>query len=78
MDGRVVVDVLRQVLTAQNLASFSLVDCVQSLLGETIEVRGGVAGWEWVSGWVWAGGHCCALRCPAMLLATACCVMTRC
>lgn len=28
-----------QVLTAQNLASFSLVDCVQSLLGQTIEVN---------------------------------------
>ncbi|KAI3433870.1 hypothetical protein D9Q98_003673 [Chlorella vulgaris] len=38
IDGRIVVDVLRQVLTAQNLSSFSLTDCVQSLLGQTIEV----------------------------------------
>ncbi|KAL4859641.1 DNA polymerase delta catalytic subunit [Chlorella vulgaris] len=37
IDGRIVVDVLRQVLTAQNLSSFSLTDCVQSLLGQTIE-----------------------------------------
>lgn len=35
-----VVDVLRQALTSQTLTSFSLVDCVQSLLGQTIEVRG--------------------------------------
>lgn len=34
-----VIDVLRQVLTAQNLASFSLVDCTQSILGQTLEVR---------------------------------------
>jgi DNA polymerase delta subunit 1 len=40
IDGRLVVDVLRQVLTSQNLASFSLVDCVQSILGETMEVLG--------------------------------------
>ncbi|GIL72478.1 hypothetical protein Vretifemale_2820 [Volvox reticuliferus] len=38
--GRVVVDVLRQVLTSQTLATFSLVDCCQSLLGETLEVLG--------------------------------------
>jgi DNA polymerase delta subunit 1 len=40
IDGRLVVDILRQVLTSQNLASFSLVDCIQSILGETIEVLG--------------------------------------
>jgi DNA polymerase delta subunit 1 len=40
IDGRLVVDVLRQVLTSSNLASFSLVDCVQSILGETMEVLG--------------------------------------
>lgn len=34
-------DVLRQVLTAQNLSSFSLTDCVQSLLGQTIEASTG-------------------------------------
>jgi len=38
IEGRLVIDVLRQVLTSQNLASFSLVDCVQSLLGQTMEV----------------------------------------
>ena len=36
--GRLAVDVLRQVLTGQNLATFSLVDCVQSILGRTLEV----------------------------------------
>ncbi|KIZ06809.1 hypothetical protein MNEG_1145 [Monoraphidium neglectum] len=36
--GRLVFDVLRQVLTGQGLATFTLADCVQSLLGETIEV----------------------------------------
>ena len=40
IQGRLVVDVLRQVLTSSNLASFSLVDCVQSILGETMEVLG--------------------------------------
>lgn len=40
IDGRVVVDVLRQVLTSCNLGSFTLVDCVQSLMGETMEVLG--------------------------------------
>jgi DNA polymerase delta subunit 1 len=38
--GRVVVDALRAILTASSLASFSLADCVQTLLGETIEVLG--------------------------------------
>jgi hypothetical protein len=37
-EGRVVLDVLRQVLTASTLSSFSLEDCVQSVLGETLEV----------------------------------------
>lgn len=36
--GRLCLDALRQVLTAQGLATFSLADCVQSVLGETIEV----------------------------------------
>lgn len=40
IDGRAVVDVLRQALSSCNLASFSLVDLVQSLLGETMEVLG--------------------------------------
>lgn len=38
VEGRVVLDVLRHVLTACNLASFSLVDCCQSLLGRRLEV----------------------------------------
>ncbi|GFR40573.1 hypothetical protein Agub_g1152, partial [Astrephomene gubernaculifera] len=38
--GRVVLDVLRQVLTGQSLATFTLVDCCQSLLGRTLEVIG--------------------------------------
>ncbi|KAL6767178.1 hypothetical protein ACKKBG_A38930 [Auxenochlorella protothecoides x Auxenochlorella symbiontica] len=37
VDGRVVVDVQRQVLTSQNLSTFTLTDCVQSLLGGTLE-----------------------------------------
>lgn len=37
-DGRIIFDVLRQILTTCNLGSFSLVDCVQSLLGQTLEV----------------------------------------
>lgn len=40
IEGRLVVDVLRHCLTACNLASFSLADCVQSLLGQTLEVLG--------------------------------------
>lgn len=39
VEGRVVVDVLRQVLSGSNLGTYSLVDAVQSLLGETLEVR---------------------------------------
>ncbi|KAK9810365.1 hypothetical protein WJX72_009511 [[Myrmecia] bisecta] len=38
LEGRQVFDLLRQVLTSCNLASFSLVDCVQSLLGARLEV----------------------------------------
>lgn len=38
MSGRLVYDVLRQVLTGQSLATFSLVDCCQSLLNTTLEV----------------------------------------
>ena len=38
VEGRVVLDILRHVLTACNLASFSLVDCCQSLLGRRLEV----------------------------------------
>lgn len=38
MSGRVVYDVLRQVLTGQSLATFSLVDCCQSLLDLTLEI----------------------------------------
>ena len=38
VEGRVVLDVLRHVLTACNLASFSLVDCCQSLLSRRLEV----------------------------------------
>lgn len=40
VDGRIVVDLLRHALSTCNLASFSFVDLVQSLLGETIEVLG--------------------------------------
>ena len=40
IEGRVVVDVLRQVLSGSNLGTYSLADAVQSLLGETLEVRG--------------------------------------
>ena len=40
IEGRAVVDVLRHCLTACNLGSFSLADCVQTLLGETLEVLG--------------------------------------
>jgi DNA polymerase delta subunit 1 len=40
IDGRTVVDLLRHALSTCNLASFSLADLVQSLLGETIEVLG--------------------------------------
>ena len=39
VDGRIVVDILRQVITSSQLASFSLIDCVQTLLGQTLEVR---------------------------------------
>ncbi len=38
VEGRVVLDVLRHALTACNLASFSLVDCCQSLLSRRLEV----------------------------------------
>lgn len=38
VEGRVILDILRHVLTACNLASFSLVDCAQSLLGRRLEV----------------------------------------
>jgi DNA polymerase delta subunit 1 len=38
VDGRIVVDILRQVITSSQLASFSLIDCVQTLLGQTLEV----------------------------------------
>lgn len=38
VEGRVVLDILRHVLTACNLSSFSLVDCSQSLLGRRLEV----------------------------------------
>ena len=38
VEGRVVLDILRHVLTACNLSSFSLVDCCQSLLGRRMEV----------------------------------------
>lgn len=41
IDGRLVVDVLRQAIAQGQLASFSLADCTQSLLGETLEVRWG-------------------------------------
>lgn len=36
--GRLVFDVLRQVLTSQSLSTFSLVDCCQSLLNVSLEV----------------------------------------
>lgn len=36
--GRLVIDVLRHVLTNQSLSTFTLADCVQSILGETLEV----------------------------------------
>ena len=38
LEGRAVLDTLRHVLTACNLASFSLVDCCQALLGRRLEV----------------------------------------
>ena len=38
LEGRAVLDTLRHVLTACNLASFSLVDCCQALLGRRMEV----------------------------------------
>lgn len=38
VEGRVVLDVLRHALTACNLASFSVVDCCQSLLNRRLEV----------------------------------------
>jgi len=38
IDGVLVIDILRQVLTGSTLSSFSLVDCVQTLLGQTLEV----------------------------------------
>ncbi|KAF6253905.1 hypothetical protein COO60DRAFT_1642829 [Scenedesmus sp. NREL 46B-D3] len=38
LPGRLVLDVLRQVLTGQGLATFSLVDCCHSLLNRTLEV----------------------------------------
>lgn len=40
VDGRLVVDVLRQILTSQGLGSFSMADSVASLLGQTLEVLG--------------------------------------
>ena len=42
VEGRVVLDILRHVLTACNLSSFSLVDCCQSLLGRRLEVPAGL------------------------------------
>jgi len=36
--GRLVIDVLRHVLTNQSLSTFTLADCVQSILGETLEI----------------------------------------
>ncbi|DBA67150.1 TPA: hypothetical protein ACH3X2_001471 [Trebouxia sp. C0005] len=38
VDGCLVFDILRQVLNGVNLASFSLVDCAQTLLGQRLEV----------------------------------------
>ncbi|KAK9805765.1 hypothetical protein WJX73_007272 [Symbiochloris irregularis] len=38
VEGRLVFDILRQAITSCNLASFSLVDCMQTLLGRTLEV----------------------------------------
>ncbi|KAF8067421.1 POLD1 [Scenedesmus sp. PABB004] len=38
LQGRMVLDVLRQVLTSQGLSTFTLVDCAQSLLDATLEV----------------------------------------
>lgn len=38
VDGRLTIDILRHVLTACSLASFSLSDCVLSLLGRTMEI----------------------------------------
>lgn len=38
IDGRLVIDLLRHVLTGSNLASFTLVDCAQAILSETLEV----------------------------------------
>lgn len=38
VQGRLVVDVLRHCITAQSLETFSLVDCVHKLLGQTLEV----------------------------------------
>ena len=42
-EGRVIFDILRHVLTACNLASFSLADCALSLLGRRLEVLPGSA-----------------------------------
>lgn len=39
LQGRLVVDVLRHCITAQSLETFSLVDCVHKLLGQTLEAR---------------------------------------
>ena len=38
VDGRIVIDILRHIISTANLASFSLADSVQNLLGETLEV----------------------------------------
>ena len=55
VDGRIVVDILRQVITSSQLASFSLIDCVQTLLGQTLEV-----------GWCGAVLPCAELSCVAL------------
>ena len=40
LEGRLVFDVLRQILSQQMLTTFSLADCAASLLKETLEARG--------------------------------------
>ncbi|KAL4423537.1 hypothetical protein ABPG77_006560 [Micractinium sp. CCAP 211/92] len=62
VQGRLVVDVLRHCITAQSLETFSLVDCVHKLLGQTLEVLrpGTLAALAGLSGPQHAGGSAAA------------------
>ncbi|KAL4424029.1 hypothetical protein ABPG75_001330 [Micractinium tetrahymenae] len=62
LEGRLVVDVLRHCITAQSLETFSLVDCVHKLLGQTLEVLhpGTLAALAWLAGPQHAGSSAAA------------------